>query len=182
MDFIETDIIQETTDINEIIKVNAEETNNEKEIDSNLILQNESQKNLEFIELDEVKKQTTFITDDINKRVSCFLINELEKKIQYISELEDILKFQEQEILTLKNKLESVNKMELLFKIKNSINTKSEELSNKITLEENELEKETSEDVISINSKIDIIKSEEPKVVIGKANDLIKVRRRGMKL
>ena len=192
-------------EINENNQVIEEAVKEEKEVEEKVEVEEVEEETVrEEVSLEEIRLQTSNIIDNTDKRVTTYLINELEKKIQYINELEDILKFQEQEILSLKNKLESANKMQLLIKLKNNIDTKSEELSNKIILEESKKDENSSQesnDFISLNkkpeikletkNKLEVIKSvgtnidiisnvKTPQIIIEKTNniDTIKLRRR----
>jgi len=89
--------------------------------------------------------------------------------------------------------------MDLLIKLKNNMNTKSEELSNKIIIEENKSKSETESEtqiseLISINKKIEVIKpigtnidiisnkKSEKVVDTEKVNDVVKLRRRAMRM
>lgn len=94
-------------------KTNEDETNN-----ININLQ-ESEKNPSM-----EAAQVQLLTDIIDRRIGNYLLNELEKKQAYIDELEEAVKFQEKEISDLKYKLEGVNKLELLSKIKSNMETK----------------------------------------------------------
>lgn len=100
---------------NEEISANEIETNN---ININLqeIQENEQIPNL--------ITQVQLLTDTIDRRIGNYLLNELEKKQAYIDELEEAVKFQEKEISDLKSKLEGINKLELLSKIKSNMETK----------------------------------------------------------
>lgn len=91
---------------------------------------NEDEINKININLQETEKipsmetQVQLFTDTIDRRIGNYLLNELEKKQAYIDELEDAVKFQEKEISDLKSKLEGINKLELLSKIKSNMETK----------------------------------------------------------
>lgn len=95
-------------------KTNEEKTNEDETNNININLQ----------ELPNLSTQVQLLTDTIDRRIGNYLLNELEKKQAYIDELEEAVKFQEKEISELKSKLEGMNKLELLSKIKSNMETK----------------------------------------------------------
>jgi hypothetical protein len=99
-------------DVNLVNYVEEEKTNN-----ININLQ-------ETQEMLNLSTQVQLLTDTIDRRIGNYLLNELEKKQAYIDELEEAVKFQEKEISELKSKLEGINKLELLSKIKSNMETK----------------------------------------------------------
>lgn len=106
-----------TNDVNVVNYSEEGETNN-----TNL------QEKQEVQELPNMKTQVQLFTDTIDRRIGNYLLNELEKKQAYIDELEEAVKFQEKEISELKSKLEGINKLELLSKIKSNMETKMVEV------------------------------------------------------
>lgn len=92
-----------------------------------------------------VKAQVQLLTDTIDRRIGNYLLNELEKKQTYIDELEEAVKFQEKEISDLKSKLDGLNKLELLSKIKSNMETKLVEVETNLHLVEAEAEAEERE-------------------------------------
>jgi hypothetical protein len=78
-----------------------------------------------------VEKQVQLLSNDIDRRIGNYLLNELQKKQSYIDELEEALKFQEKEIVELRQKLETLNELELLTKIKSNMDTKLSDIETK---------------------------------------------------
>lgn len=68
----------------------------------------------------------TIFTNSIDRRIGNYLLDELDKKNQYIDELEDLIKFQQNEINELKARLNSVNQLELINKIKSNLEAKTQ--------------------------------------------------------
>lgn len=93
----------------------------------------------------EAQAQVQLLTDAIDRRIGNYLLNELEKKQTYIDELEEAVKFQEKEISDLKSKLDGLNKLELLSKIKSNMETKLVEVETNLHLAEAEVEAEAEE-------------------------------------
>lgn len=115
---------------------------------------NEDEINKININLQETEKipsmetQVQLFTDIIDRRIGNYLLNELEKKQAYIDELEEAVKFQEKEISDLKSKLEGINKLELLSKIKSNMETKL------VEVETNLHQVETEEKELSFKPKV----------------------------
>lgn len=107
-----------TNNVNVVNYVKEEKTNNIN------INSQETQETQETQEIPNLSTQVQLLTDTIDRRIGNYLLNELEKKQAYIDELEDAVKFQEKEISDLKSKLEGINKLELLSKIKSNMETK----------------------------------------------------------
>lgn len=114
---------------------------------------------------------TQLFTDTIDRRIGNYLLNELEKKQVYIEELEDAVKFQEKEITELKSKLEALNKLELLSKIKSNMETKLNQVETNLYQEqEQEQEQEMRTEIkpkvvqikkISLQTQSKVIRDEE---------------------
>jgi len=143
MDLTNTNIVEENcqnllNDIIESIKLDEPEKNNIN-ITNNIINNEESHNNLE---VDDEEKEVSYnknvnlFSNDIDRKIGNYLFNEIEKKSLYIQELEDIIKFQEKEISELKSKLDSINKLELLGKLKSNITSKVESYINENNLED----------------------------------------------
>lgn len=110
-------------DVNIVNYIEEEKTNEYETNNININLQ-ETQETQETQEIPNLSTQVQLLTDTIDRRIGNYLLNELEKKQAYIDELEDAVKFQEKEISELKSKLEGINKLELLSKIKSNMETK----------------------------------------------------------
>ena len=106
----------------------------------------------EQIQTPNIISQVQLLTDTIDRRIGNYLLNELEKKQVYIDELEEAVKFQEKEISDLKLKLECLNKLELLSKIKSNMETKL------IESETNLHQEETNEQEINFKPKVVSVK------------------------
>ena len=76
-------------------------------------------------------------SDNTDRRIGNYLLDQIEKKQIYIDELEEVIKFQQKEISDLKSKLDSINKLELVARLKSSIEEKRN-LSNNIEISYNE--------------------------------------------
>lgn len=124
------------------ININLEQT---QEI-SQIKIQEESQ-----IQTENLTTQVQLLTDVIDRRIGDYLLNELEKKNSYIEQLEEAVKFQEIEIRDLKTKLEGLNKLELLSKIKSNMETKLVELDENISSINEVQEQITKPKVVQIN-------------------------------
>lgn len=81
-------------------------------------------------------QQVQLLSNDIDRRIGNYLLDELEKKQKYIDELEDAVKFQEKEIVELKQKIDAFNKLELLSKIKSNMDSKLSEVENNLSSNE----------------------------------------------
>jgi len=103
-----------TNNVNVVNYVEEEKTN---EDETNNI-------NINSLEIPNFSTQVQLFADTIDRRIGNYLLNELEKKQAYIDELEEAVKFQEKEISDLKSKLEGMNKLELLSRIKSNMETK----------------------------------------------------------
>lgn len=100
---------------------NTNYSNNNDDLDN----VDNSKNNLSNINTHEqIKTNINLFTHDIDRRIGKYLLNELEKKQSYIDELEDVIKYQEKEIGELKLKLDSINKLELIAKLKTNIEQK----------------------------------------------------------
>lgn len=86
-------------------------------------------------------KTPTIFTNSIDRRIGNYLLDELDKKNQYIDELEDLIKFQQNEINELKARLNSVNQLELISKIKSNLEAKTQTQQQPITNESNPIKK-----------------------------------------
>lgn len=100
-------------------------------------------------EIQNLSTQVQLLTDTIDRRIGNYLLNELEKKQAYVDELEEAVKFQEKEISELKSKLEGINKLELLSKIKSNMETKLVEVETNL-----HQIKEVEEQEISFKPKV----------------------------
>jgi hypothetical protein len=127
----------------------------------------------------DISQQVQLLSNEIDRRIGNYLLDELEKKKQYIDELEEAIKFQEKEITELKQKLEVVNKLELLGKIKSNMDTKllntytNNDIQSEISEYEREIETETETETNSkLNKVVQVKKSTQstqlPKVSIVK--------------
>ena len=67
------------------------------------------------------KEHIQLFSHQIDKRLGNYLMDELEKKQSYIEELEEVIKFQEKEIGELKLKLDTLGKLDILAKLKSSV-------------------------------------------------------------
>ena len=115
------------------------------------------------------------IKDDTDKKIALYLINELEKKNIYITELEETVKNQEDAINQLNNKMNSINQVDLLLKLKSNMDNKVNSLE---SISKKADEEKSNE---SIQSKIIKIETENSDEVDNK-NDLLKQqRRRGLR-
>ena len=120
-------------------KTNEEKTNEEKTNEEKTNEDETNNININLQELPNLSTQVQLLTDTIDRRIGNYLLNELEKKQAYIDELEEAVKFQEKEISELKSKLESMNKLELLSKIKSNMETKLVEVETNLHQVEEEL-------------------------------------------
>jgi hypothetical protein len=120
---------QYLNNVNEIELINKEKKiNNESQILNNKTQSsnNESQSsNNDLNEINQVKNNIELFTHEIDRKIGKYLFDRLEKNQNYIDELEEVVKFQENEIKELKLKLESINKLELVAKLKTSIEEKN---------------------------------------------------------
>lgn len=107
----------------------SELINKKNEKNQNLNIENQISNN-DLNEINQVKNNIELFTHDIDRKIGKYLLDRLEKNQNYIDELEEVVKFQENEIKELKLKLESINKLELVAKLKTSIEEKNN-LSNK---------------------------------------------------
>lgn len=145
-------------------KTNEDETNN---INVNLQETQKIQETLETQEIPNLSTQVQLLTDTIDRRIGNYLLNELEKKQAYIDELEEAVKFQEKEISELKSKLEGMNKLELLSKIKSNMETKLVEVETNL----HQVEAEKLPENYEVNSGAPE-KNFKPKVVSVKKSNL----------
>lgn len=100
---------------------------------------------VESIEFDKFKQkeQIELFTNQIDRRIGNYLMDELEKKQNYIGELELLIKYQQDEISSLKSKLNSIDKLELVAKIKSNLNLKSDLVEKHLNECENEMNPES---------------------------------------
>ena len=91
----------------------------ETEEDNNSIIDKNEQNN------NQLQNKVKLFSYKIDRRLGNYLLNELEKKQLYIDELEEVIKMQQLEISELKSKIDSINKLELLAKLKTNINEKN---------------------------------------------------------
>ena len=107
---------------------NSEDNNKDNTININLeSYQNNTNTNTNTntnINTDQIKNEVQLFSNEIVRRVGNYLLNELEKKQSYVEELEEVIKFQQKEISELKSKLDSINKLELVARLKSSIDEK----------------------------------------------------------
>ena len=147
--------------------VNNENTNNTNNTNSletkqlNLIT---TETQYEYIESQSPNK---IFSDEFDKRIGKYLLDELEKKQTYINELEDVIKFQEKEIGELKLKLDTFNKIDLLGKIKSSVDTKLlkiSELSEQTeqTEQTEQIEQTEQTNKLDIKTKNNIVQIKKP--------------------
>jgi len=108
--------------------------------------------------LTNLSEDVQLLSNDIDRRIGKYLMDEIEKKNTYIIELEELIKFQESEISQLKSKLESVNKLELITKLKSNMETKAESICNKISKLSEQEDSEQSESISSLKSLTTSIK------------------------
>ena len=114
------------TDTNTKPIVNANESDISNYSSNNTFNDNTIIKNNSYSENNEISNNTTnhiqsqiqLFSHDIDRKIGSYLLNELESKKSYIDELENVIKFQQEEISELKSKLESINKLELIAKLK----------------------------------------------------------------
>lgn len=103
------------------------------------------------------KEEINLFSNNIDRKIGNYLFNEIENKSSYIQELEEIIKFQEKEISELKTKLDSINKLELLSKLKSTITSKVESNNDEnIVINNNENEKHIKKiQVVQVNKAHD---------------------------
>jgi len=87
----------------------------------------------QFNQNNNFSQQVQLLSNDIDRRIGNYLLNELEKKQSYIDELEEAVKFQEKEIHKLKQKIESISKLELLSKIKSNMDSKLSDIESNLS-------------------------------------------------
>lgn len=147
----------DTNNVNIVNYVEEEKTNEDETNNTNV----KSQEIQETEKIQNLTTQIQLLTDTIDKRIGNYLLNELEKKQAYIDELEEAVKFQEKEISELKSKLEGLNKLELLSKIKSNMETKLVDVETNLHQIETD-EKEVKSKVVSVkksNQQIEQFKS-----------------------
>ena len=156
-------------------ELNSSETFNLEDLNEKITDLNQNYSTDELLEnIDELQEN----------KISIYLVNELDKKNNYITELEEIIKIQQNEINILKKKIESIDKIDILLKLKNSMDEKSTELQS-IMKNECIIEQSLND---KINSEINF-KNNEKKIITEhvdeeseeKVNEIIKIRRRAMK-
>jgi len=124
----------------------------------------------------DISQQVQLLSNEIDRRIGNYLLDELEKKKQYIDELEEAIKFQEKEITELKQKLEVVNKLELLGKIKSNMDTKllhtytNNDIQSEISEYEREIETETETETNSKLNKVVQVKKSTQSTQLQKVN------------
>jgi hypothetical protein len=121
---------------------------------------NSEQTNLQ----NELKNNIQLFSHNVDRRIGVYLLDELEKKQSYIEELEEVIKFQQKELGELKSKLDSINKLELVAKLKSNIEEKrilSISLLNQKTKNEQYVDDEQDEQDVEDEPKPE----PEPKVV-----------------
>jgi len=165
-----------TEDINSQSESNNQLTLNESNSINENLLKEINQNNLKNLS-DSVK----LLSNDIDRRIGNYLLNDIEKKNIYISELEELIKFQESEISQLKSKLESINKLDLITKLKSNMESKTELINNTITklskqdnLEQGNSEQYNFESVASLKNltnKSQLEKNKQIQVVQIKTNN-----------
>ena len=107
------------TDTNTKPIVNANESDISNYSSNNTFNDNTIIKNNSYSENNEISNNTTnhiqsqiqLFSHDIDRKIGSYLLNELESKKSYIDELENVIKFQQEEISELKSKLESINNL-----------------------------------------------------------------------
>lgn len=154
---INTDI---NTNIVNVVNYDEEEKNNENQTNNiNVNLQ-------ELQEMPNLNTQVQLLSDAIDRRIGNYLLNELEKKQAYIDELEEAVKFQEKEISELKSKLEGINKLELLSKIKSNMETKLVEVETNLhQAEDDRQETSFKPKVVNVKKSNQIIHQTQQQVV-----------------
>lgn len=145
---INTDV--STNIVNIVNYTEEEEKNNENQTNNINVNLQETQETQETQEIQNLSTQVRLFTDTIDRRIGNYLMNELEKKQAYIDELEEAVKFQEKEISDLKSKLEGINKLELLSKIKSNMETKLVKVETNL----HQIEAEAEEQEISFKPKV----------------------------
>lgn len=115
------------TSIN-IIKNNSNKTNDYLETQLNDYLEIHLNEYLETHLNKYIKKELGLFTNEVDRKLGNYLLTEVDNKQLYISELEEVIKFQEKEISELKLKLDKLSKLELLTKIKSNMDEKLNEV------------------------------------------------------
>jgi len=165
-----------TEDINSQSESNNQLTLNESNSINENLLKEINQNNLK-----NLSDSVQLLSNDIDRRIGNYLLNDIEKKNIYISELEELIKFQESEISQLKSKLESINKLDLITKLKSNMESKTELINNTITklskqdnLEQGNSEQYNFESVASLKNltnKSQLEKNKQIQVVQIKTNN-----------
>lgn len=129
--------------------------------------------------------KTILFSNDIDRRIGKYLMDELDNKNSYINELEEIVKYQENEISELKLKLDSINKLELVAKLKSNLDTQTTNL-NKIINETSNINANTNIG-INIDSNINTYTNKNIEIYSEceeseKSVNILKTRRRGRRL
>ena len=107
-----------------------------------------------------IPQQVQLLSNDIDRRIGNYLLNELEKKQSYIEELEEAVKFQEKEIGELRQKLDTLSKLDLLSKIKSNMDSKLSEVETNIN-QELSYSKEDNTQMSKPNKVVQVIKSQQ---------------------
>lgn len=124
IDYISDYIVSANTEQNDLIPTVNESTGTDTQGDEH---------SRDIFCLEYAQEQTpTIFTNSVDRRIGNYLLDELDKKNQYIDELEDLIKFQQNEINELKAQLNSVNQLELINKIKSNLDAKTQPETNLI--------------------------------------------------
>jgi hypothetical protein len=135
--------------------------NNIKELELNDDSNLNEINNLSNYTINNPEQTIRLLSNDIDRKIGDYLLNEITKKNSYIEELEEIIKYQESEISQLKSKLESINKIELISKLKSNMETKSEIINNsidKLNSEQSISENLNQDEKNSSNKQVQVIK------------------------
>ena len=119
---------------------------------------NTNSNNMMILNNETIPQQVQLLSNDIDRRIGNYLLNELEKKQTYIEELEEAVKFQEKEIGELKQKLDTLSKLDLLSKIKSNMDSKLSEVETNMS---EELYSSTSDNthISKSNKVVQVIKT-----------------------
>lgn len=164
--------------INNNMNVLKDDQNLEKEIVENEVTSNENTFIQNLKENQESQSDASNeiniineIKDETEKKITLYLINELEKKNFYISELENVIKNQEEEIIELNNKITSINQVDLLIKLKNNV-------ENKLKSDDLSIKKNNGEQIYTQKSSIIEIENIDEN---DNKSEILKQRRRGLR-
>lgn len=120
---------------------------------------NNNSNNMTLLNNETIPQEVQLLSNDIDRRIGNYLLNELEKKQSYIEELEEAVKFQEKEIGELKQKLDTLSKLDLLSKIKSNMETKLSEVETNMSEEFSSKESENMTQMSKPNKVVQVKKS-----------------------